>query len=158
MKAMKYQDEGGKEGRYSGDVNEDHQPHGQGKMKYKDGTQFVGVWSEGSQVHGKSYSKSKSDSLSKKKDDWSSGKRQVEGGKRAVRKMKWLDYYGDPGEFTGEVDSSGMPDGKGQMKYDHGLIQDGLWKKGQFLEGSDIEAGKKKSDPKVNKSIRRKEP
>lgn len=160
VKSMKYQDESGKEGRYSGDVNEDHQPHGQGKIKYKDGTMCSGVWSEGSLVHGK---RSKTVSSGKKKDEWSSGKREAEGGgKKVVRKMKWKDYYGDPGEFTGEVDASGMPDGKGSMTYDHGLIQDGYWRKGQFLEGSDaVEAGKKKSsNPKAasSKSARRKEP
>jgi len=162
VKAMKYHDESGKEGRYSGDVNEDHQPHGQGKMKYKDGTAFVGVWSEGSQVHGKNYSsnssKSGSSDKDKKKDDWSSGKRDAEGGKKVVKRMKWLDYYGDPGEYTGEVDISGMPDGKGSMKYDHGLIQDGYWKKGQFLEGGDVEVGKKKNNAKATKSSRRMEP
>ncbi len=70
---MKYQDESGKEGRYSGDVNEDHQPHGQGKIKYKDGTAFDGVWSEGSQVHGKNYSSknNKSGTSDKKKADGS---------------------------------------------------------------------------------------
>lgn len=161
VKAMKYQDENGKEGRYTGDVNDDHQPHGQGKIKYKDGTAFDGVWSEGSQVHGKSYrakSSRSSSSGKKKKDDWSSGRRECEGGKKVVKRMKWLDYYGDPGEYTGEVDSSGMPDGKGSMKYDHGLIQDGNWKGGQFVEGSDEEVGKKKSNAKAKKSSRRKEP
>jgi hypothetical protein len=49
---------------YSGDVNEDHQPHGQGKIKYKDGTTCSGVWSEGSLVHGK---RSKALSSGKKK-------------------------------------------------------------------------------------------
>ena len=55
-----------------------------------------------------------------------------------------MDYYGDPGLYTGEVDSSSMPNGKGSMKYDHGLIQEGLWTKGQFVEGSDLNT--KKSD------------
>lgn len=154
VKAMKYQDESGKEGRYTGDVNQDHRPHGQGKIKYQDGTAFHGVWSEGSQVHGKSYraknkSSRSSSSSGKKKDDWSSGKRRgVEGSKKMVKRMKWLDYYGDPGEYTGEVDSSGMPDGKGSMKYDHGLIQDGNWRKGQFVEveGSDKDVGTRKSN------------
>lgn len=53
VKDMRYKDENGREGRFSGDVDEDHQPHGQGKMKYRDGSVFTGVWSEGSQVHGK---------------------------------------------------------------------------------------------------------
>ena len=156
---MKYQDENGKEGRYTGDVNADHQPHGHGKIKYKDGSAFDGVWSEGSQVHGKSYraKSSRSSSSDKKKDDWSSGKREGEGGKKVVKRMKWLDYYGDPGEYTGEVDSSGMPDGKGSMKYDHGLIQEGIWRKGQVVEGSDEDVGKKKSRSKATKS-NRKEP
>lgn len=167
VKDMKYSDENGKEGRYSGDVNEDHQPNGEGKMKYKDGSVFTGVWSDGSQVHGKtskgksskgsSSSKSKSSSTGEKdKKSSSSGtKKNTSGGEWArrdgiindgpsikkVRKMKWMDYYGDPGEYTGEINSSSMPHGKGSMKYDHGLIQDGMWANGQFVEGSDLEEG-----------------
>jgi len=53
VKNLKTEDENGKHGRYSGYVNEDHQPHGNGVMKYEDGTEWDGVWSEGSQVHGK---------------------------------------------------------------------------------------------------------
>mmetsp|Transcript_24265 Transcript_24265/g.44603 ORF Transcript_24265/g.44603 Transcript_24265/m.44603 type:complete len:611 (+) Transcript_24265:145-1977(+) len=190
VKDMKYQDEHGREGRYSGDVDEDHSPNGEGKMKYKDGSLFTGVWSEGSQVHGKTTkSKSKSSSSgsskstkgksssssgggggssSKKgsKDDWArirdgkssngstavtvaaSGNGGNNNNNKVVRKMKWMDYYGDPGEYTGEVDASNMPNGKGSMKYDHGLIQEGLWTKGQFVEGSDLntaDEGNKKS-------------
>ena len=193
VKDMRYEDENGKVGKYSGDVNEDHQPHGQGKMKYKDGSVFEGVWSEGSQAHGKtakgrsslasSSSKLASSSLSSKNNnnngdaksggggrkskssssDWArrdpTGKSCSNGGtgsadqpntasggggssssgsKKVVRKMKWMDYYGDPGEYSGEVDKSNMPNGKGVMKYDHGLVQEGLWEKGQFVEGSDV--------------------
>ena len=155
---MKFRDENGKDGRYSGDVDADHNPHGQGKMKYKDGTVFVGVWSEGSQVHGKTSKASSSSSSrsagkssgsgSSAKPDWTrkDGKSSSGGGVggassgiKTVRKMKWMDYYGDPGEYTGEVDSQNMPNGKGSMKYDHGLIQDGLWTKGQFVEGSEVD-------------------
>lgn len=46
--------------------------------------------------------------------------------------------FGDPGEYTGEIDGDNMPHGKGSMKYDHGLIQEGVWSKGQFVEGSDV--------------------
>jgi len=178
VKDMRYRDENGKEGRYSGDVNEDHQPHGQGKMKYRDGSAFAGVWNDGSQAHGKTTrskgsSKDKSSSSSrggdekrgsgKKSGDWarrehgksttshssSADQRAIANGgdnaaapssgkKTTVRRMKWMDYYGDPGEYTGEVDSSDMPDGRGSMKYDHGLIQEGSWKEGQFVEGSDM--------------------
>lgn len=195
VKDMKFRDENGREGRYSGNVDEDHSPHGTGKMKYKDGSVFTGVWSEGSQVHGKTTKKARSSrrvegggggsgskasggkGSSGKKDSESSewrrgtnstnksteadcgnstavtvsasgkGARSNNGG-TTVRKMKWMDYYGDPGEYTGEVNGSNMPNGKGSMKYDHGLVQEGLWKKGQFVEGSDVNEaseGKKSS-------------
>jgi hypothetical protein len=52
VKEMKYQDAQGKQGEYSGYVNEDFHPHGKGKMYYKDGSVFSGVFSEGTQVHG----------------------------------------------------------------------------------------------------------
>ena len=121
-------------------------------MQYKDGTVFAGVWSEGSQVHGKTTKSSRSakNSGSKpKKDEWKSkedGSAPSENkkpsadkaAKKTVRKMKWMDYFGDPGEYTGEVGPDGMPDGKGSMKYDHGLMQEGVWRKGQFVEGSDM--------------------
>lgn len=53
VKNLKTEDENGKHGRYSGDVDENYRPNGQGLMKYEDGTVWEGVWSEGSQVHGK---------------------------------------------------------------------------------------------------------
>jgi hypothetical protein len=166
VKDMRYVDENDKEGRYSGDVNEDHQPHGSGKMKYKDGSTFEGVWAEGSMAHGKSKTKTKSSLTSKtsssstkegksstgsegkSSDDWarkdipqvksSSDNTTGVGGIKTVRKMKWMDYYGDPGQYTGQVDSTNMPNGKGTMRYDHGLVQDGMWSRGQFMEGSDL--------------------
>ena len=117
-------------------------------MQYKDGTVFTGVWSEGSQVHGKTTRSSRSAKSSggkPRKDEWKSkedGPAPADGRKPAarktVRKMKWMDYFGDPGEYTGEVGPDGMPDGKGSMKYDHGLLQEGMWRKGQFVEGSDM--------------------
>lgn len=193
VKDMRYKDEHGMEGRYSGDVNEDHQPHGQGKIKYKDGSVWSGVWNDGCGVHGKTTSKKSSSSSGrsspkvdgkgsssrgggggsrKKKDEWarrednSGGKGSAsiantiqatnkEGSsgssKKVVRKMKWADYYGDPGLYSGQVDSSNMPHGKGSMKYDHGLIQEGLWAHGQHVEGSenDHHSSSKKSSSRL---------
>mmetsp|Transcript_13855 Transcript_13855/g.30177 ORF Transcript_13855/g.30177 Transcript_13855/m.30177 type:complete len:501 (-) Transcript_13855:129-1631(-) len=57
VRNLRTEDEEGKHGRYSGDVNDDHQPHGNGIMKYEDGTLYDGVWSEGSKVHGKTKSR-----------------------------------------------------------------------------------------------------
>lgn len=190
VKDMRYTDENGKEGRYSGDVNDDHQPHGSGKMKYKDGSVFNGVWSEGSSVHGKttkkssrssgssvkssddkSRSSSRSKSRSKKSSsgDWEnkqqssgasvantvpasnmdSSSTAIAGNIKVVRKMKWLDYYGDPGEYSGEVDTTAMlPHGRGSMKYDHGLVSEGCWANGQFVEGSELNLNR---DPNPSK-------
>jgi hypothetical protein len=53
VKNLKTEDEQGKHGRYSGDVDENYRPNGNGTMKYDDGTVWEGVWAEGSQVHGK---------------------------------------------------------------------------------------------------------
>jgi hypothetical protein len=57
VKNLKTEDENGKHGRYSGDVDENYRPNGNGSMKYDDGTVWEGVWAEGSQVHGKSKKK-----------------------------------------------------------------------------------------------------
>ena len=53
VKDFKTEDENGRAGSYTGEVNEDYRPHGQGVMKYDDGTSYDGLWNEGSQVHGK---------------------------------------------------------------------------------------------------------
>jgi len=59
VKNLKYEAaETGRLGRYSGYVDDDHRPNGQGVVKYEDGTEWEGVWEQGSQVHGKSKSKS----------------------------------------------------------------------------------------------------
>jgi len=158
VKDMKYRDGNGKDGRYSGDVNEDHEPHGQGKMKYKDGTSFTGVWSQGAPIHGKigqglglsSGDKKKSEEQQQQwKNTSSSNTVKKDNTVKKVRKMKWMDYFGDPGEYTGEVDGDNMPHGKGSMKYDHGLIQEGAWSKGQFVEGSDVASQQAVENSKV---------
>ncbi len=47
--------------------------------------------------------------------------------KQTVKNMKFIDFYGDPGRYTGEVNDQKMPHGMGQMTYDHGLVQEGNW-------------------------------
>lgn len=59
VRNLKTEDEEGKHGRYSGDVNDEHQPHGNGVMKYEDGGNWEGVWNEGSKVHCKTKTKSR---------------------------------------------------------------------------------------------------
>jgi len=53
VKKMNYTDDTGKEGFYSGYVNNQYKPHGRGAIGYQDGTKYNGTWIEGSKVHGK---------------------------------------------------------------------------------------------------------
>lgn len=69
VRNLKTEDEEGKIGRYSGDVNDEHVPHGNGVMKYVDGSIFDGVWNEGSKVHGKTKSSTGGVGSSTKKKD-----------------------------------------------------------------------------------------
>jgi hypothetical protein len=46
---------------------------------------------------------------------------------KKVKAMRFVDYYGDPGRYTGEVNDANMPHGMGEMTYDHGLVQGGTW-------------------------------
>ena len=52
VEKMPYIDEDGKLGHYTGNVDIDGRPHGQGKMKYVNGSKFVGLWEEGNKVEG----------------------------------------------------------------------------------------------------------
>jgi hypothetical protein len=48
-------------------VNGDGRPTGRGKMKYKNGSKFEGVWDEGTKIHGKTtQSKGKTDTIASK--------------------------------------------------------------------------------------------
>ena len=53
VKNLRTQDEEGNKGRYSGYVDDDHRPNGQGAMRYENGEEWEGAWCEGSRVHGK---------------------------------------------------------------------------------------------------------
>eukprot|EP00580_Thalassiosira_gravida_P012274 CAMPEP_0201632176 /NCGR_PEP_ID=MMETSP0493-20130528/5900_1 /ASSEMBLY_ACC=CAM_ASM_000838 /TAXON_ID=420259 /ORGANISM="Thalassiosira gravida, Strain GMp14c1" /LENGTH=341 /DNA_ID=CAMNT_0048103641 /DNA_START=865 /DNA_END=1887 /DNA_ORIENTATION=+ len=52
VKKMKYTDDDGDEGLYTGYVNSQYKPHGSGKMLYDNGNRFSGQWCEGTKVHG----------------------------------------------------------------------------------------------------------
>ena len=47
--------------------------------------------------------------------------------KKVVKSMKFIDFYGDPGRYSGEVNDQQMPHGMGEITYDHGLVQGGNW-------------------------------
>lgn len=43
------------------------------------------------------------------------------------KNMLFVDFYGDRGRYTGEVNEQMMPHGMGEITYDHGLVQEGKW-------------------------------
>ena len=53
VEKMPYIDGEGQPGHYTGNVNGEGRPTGRGKMKYKNGSKFDGVWEEGTKIHGK---------------------------------------------------------------------------------------------------------
>lgn len=44
-----------------------------------------------------------------------------------VKNMIFVDFYGDKGRYTGEVNEKKQPHGTGEITYDHGLVQEGKW-------------------------------
>ena len=50
------------------------------------------------------------------------------------------DADGDRGQYTGQVDSSSVPNGTGTMEYDDGPVVEGVWKDG-ILEADSSEEG-----------------
>lgn len=55
---------------------------------------------------------------------------------KVVKNMVFIDFFGDPGRFTGEVNKSMLPHGVGTITYDHGLVQEGKWVNGVLDEDS----------------------
>lgn len=49
--------------------------------------------------------------------------------------MEWVDRAGLCGKYTGPVDDDDVPNGKGTMKYEFGLVAEGEWIKGVLNEG-----------------------
>jgi hypothetical protein len=50
VKNLKTAGNNGRRGRYFGYVNDKHIPHGEGIMRYDDGDEWGGIWSNGNQV------------------------------------------------------------------------------------------------------------
>ena len=44
-----------------------------------------------------------------------------------VKNMIFTDVYADKGRYTGEVNAKKLPHGRGELTYDHGLVQHGNW-------------------------------
>ena len=49
--------------------------------------------------------------------------------------MEWTDLNGETGRYTGEVNNDRLPNGRGIMKYNYGLIAEGEFVNGVLREG-----------------------
>ena len=156
---MAYTDPFGDTGLYTGEVDEETQrPHGKGKMKYDNGIFFEGTWYYGckndsmmaknngiSTMGGASSTIIQQDGSTRERilsgfTSWK-GKTSTDasgfGGKgRFVYGMEWVDPAGLSGKYTGRVNESDVPDGKGVMRYHFGLIAEGDWIKGVLNTGA----------------------
>lgn len=74
---------------------------------------------------------------------------------QVVKNMLFVDFYGDRGRYTGEVNERKMPHGNGEITYDHGLVQEGKWLNGVLDEDSSIISGPKRGMAGGGKSSRR---
>ncbi len=124
----------GDSGLYTGEIDAFKRPHGKGKMKYENGIFYEGKWENGMQDTKAAVNRQRILS------GFSSWKGQPKNGGTTkgctVYGMDWIDFRGMTGKYTGDVNKDNIPDGKGIMKYDFGLIAEGEWIKGVLNIGS----------------------
>jgi hypothetical protein len=103
-------------------------------MKYENGIFYEGKWENGMQDTKAAVNRQRILS------GFSSWKGQPKNGGTTkgctVYGMDWIDFRGMAGKYTGDVNEDNIPDGKGIMKYDFGLIAEGEWIKGVLNIGS----------------------
>jgi hypothetical protein len=123
----------GDSGLYTGEVDADKRPNGKGKMKYDNGIFYEGKWSNGMQEAKNCANRER---MLSGFSSWK-GQPKTNGEKGCmVYGMEWIDLTGMAGKYTGAVDGDNVPNGKGIMKYDFGLIAEGEWIKGVLNGGS----------------------
>ena len=66
-----------------------------------------------------------------------------------------VDFYGDNGRYTGEVNDKKLPHGVGQITYDHGLVQEGKWVDGVLDEDTSVMSGATRQAGNVSSEGRR---
>ena len=126
---MPFTDEYGDSGLYTGEVNEDCRPNGQGKMKYENGVFFDGKWNNGT----KEGNIAQRERMLSGFSSWKGA--NTKGGTSKVYGMMWIDRFGKAGQYTGDINEQSIPHGKGIMKYDFGLIAEGEWVNGMIIDG-----------------------
>eukprot|EP00970_Alexandrium_tamarense_P014300 scaffold4047_cov135-Alexandrium_tamarense.AAC.6 len=133
---MPHTDQFGDAGLYTGEVNDDKRPHGKGKMKYENGVFYEGKWVNGAQD---STGVLQRERMLSGFTSWRGRSKSRERGGLGgctVYGMEWIDFSGMAGRYTGTVNEDNLPEGKGIMKYDFGLIAEGEWVKGVLNNGS----------------------
>lgn len=131
VEQMPFTDDFGDSGLYTGEVNEDARPNGQGRMKYENGVFFEGKWVNGVREGNIAQRERILSGFSSWKGSGKKG-----GGNVVVHGMAWIDRFGKAGQYTGDVNEHSNPHGKGVMKYDFGLIAEGEWVNGVLIDGS----------------------
>lgn len=104
------------EGVYEGEVNEDDERHGQGKMTYTNGNVYEGEWKDDNR-NGKGKMTWNDDNVYE--GEWKDNKEHGKG------KMTWNDGSVYEGEFK-----NGIYDGKGKSIESNGNVYEGEWEDG----------------------------
>lgn len=142
---MGYTDPYGDYGVYSGEVDDNSRPHGKGKMKYDNGIFYDGNWIHGCKDETRGCAADQGTNVTRDRilsgfTSWKGAKKQdgdtSSNGGTFVYGMAWVDHAGMSGKYTGHVNADDIPDGKGVMRYDFGLVAEGDWIKGKLNAGS----------------------
>lgn len=136
VEQMPFTDYFGDSGLYTGEVNEDCRPNGQGRMKYENGVFFEGKWNDGIREG----NMAQRERIMSGFTSWK-GAGKKGGGNNTVHGMAWIDRFGKAGQYTGDVNEHSVPHGKGLMKYDFGLIAEGEWVNGILIDGGQQPVG-----------------
>lgn len=58
---------------------------------------------------------------------------------KVVCGMFWTDVHGATGAYTGEVNCLNIPDGMGSMRYDNGVVMEGMWRDGERVDDNGVD-------------------
>lgn len=133
---MPYTTPFGMSGWYTGEMAKGR-PHGVGTMKFQNGIVYEGSWKNG---YTENYLRNKKRMTKGKfirniksmkgKKFFKKSKKAMKESKSKVDEMPYTTTYGMSGWYTGDVNSKGIPNGFGTMKYQNGCVFSGYWKNG----------------------------
>ena len=65
---------------------------------------------------------------------------QIQQQRKVVCGMPWTNSSGS-GMYTGEANGQNIPDGVGSMRYNTGVVAEGLWRGGEMVEDANDDSG-----------------